>query len=81
MNNNNMFVGYVTLASRMYKDGINIDKLESILDKVDFSYNNKEWKSLGILDSNNHITDTVNSRKKIIQYFKELNFREKAKSK
>lgn len=41
-------VGYVVLAKRMYEEDIPLSKLSSILDKINFSKDNKEWDKLGV---------------------------------
>lgn len=44
----NMFVGYITLASMLYKQNNWEDKLENILNKIDFDKSNSIWKALDI---------------------------------
>ncbi len=60
------FVSYIVLAAELYKDKNWRNKLESILNKIDYSYNNKEFKQL--IPSNNKITTSV--IKKVINYIK-----------
>jgi len=66
---NRLFAGYIGLASEMQKQNIEIDKLNLILDKVDFKKENPLWRELEIvtLDGkiNNHIDES-----KISKYFK-----------
>lgn len=71
MNYNKMFAGYVALAGKMYKENIDISKLKDILDTVDFSRDNIEWKNLGIINSDGEVSKLVDE-KKIAKHFKNL---------
>lgn len=67
---NLMFVGYVALLGKLYKDNDWIEKLEDSLKNIDFSVDNGKWKELGIF------TDATRLSKKrvntISKYFKGL---------
>lgn len=71
MNYNKMFSGYVALAARMQKENISLDRLENILDDIDFSKNNPVWTDLEVLNSDGRISNKANDNK-IAQYFKEM---------
>lgn len=65
------FVGHVILAKKMHDEEIPYEKLNEILNNIDFNGNNEMWKELGI------VTEKSNtSEKKIIKniegYFKKL---------
>lgn len=73
INVNNMFAGYVALASRMYKENIPVDDLVNIINSIDFSRNNPMWRELGILDENGNYNDKQkNVIKTIVKYFNDL---------
>lgn len=72
LNYNKMFVGYIVLASRMRKEGIKIKELQKIINNIDFSRDNPEWKQIGLLDNEGRINSGVNERR-IADYFKKLN--------
>lgn len=69
INSNVMFAGYVVLAKRMREEKISLDKLGSILDKVNFSRDNKEWEDLGII-KDNIISDSA--KKPVKNYFSNM---------
>ncbi|WP_137743352.1 DNA sulfur modification protein DndB [Robertmurraya siralis] len=70
---NNMFVGYVTLAARLYKKGIKPREVRKIIRQIDFSRTNPLWRQIGIINSEGKIErDTVKIRKNIKKYFKEI---------
>lgn len=71
MSYNKMFAGYIALAAKMKNENIEIKNLKSILDKVDFSRNNKTWKDVGVTDSEGKISGS-SDEKKIGRFFKEL---------
>lgn len=41
-----MFIGYIILAGRMYKQEIPADMIEVIIDQIDFRKNNPLWKNI-----------------------------------
>lgn len=70
---NNMFVGYLTLAKKMMDKNIKPKEVRKYLKGVDFSRNNTLWtKELGILDDKGNITDTNKFRKTIKEYFEQI---------
>ncbi|QJI52362.1 putative DNA-sulfur modification-associated protein [Psychrobacillus phage Perkons] len=77
MNHNNMFVGYIVLASRMFQSQIPISELNNILSKINFNKDNEMWEELGVLNSKGNIEDTSKVRKLIADYFSELEISER----
>lgn len=75
MGYNRMFSGYVALASKMKSENIEIEKLKSILQKVDFSKTNSDWQKIGFLDEQGRVKAKANE-KKIAEYFKSINLKE-----
>lgn len=71
MNYNKMFSGYIALAARMRKEKIGLDRLETILDSIDFSKNNPVWTELEVLNSDGRISNKANENK-IAQYFENM---------
>lgn len=76
INHNNMFVGYIILASRMFESEIPFHKTLDIIEKIDFTKENKVWVDLGVIDDKGNTDDTEKSRKAIAKYFNELNLKE-----
>lgn len=73
INDNNIFVGYVTLARRMFEQGIKARQVINIINDIDFNRNNKFWNEIGILDEKGNITETNKARKAIREYFNNIN--------
>lgn len=70
---NNMFVGYVVLARRMFEKGIKPRDVKKIINKIDFSRKNSLWIQLGIINNEGkNERDTVKIRKSIKKYFEEI---------
>lgn len=74
INSNNMFVGYVALASRLYKHKANlsVSDIQNVISKIDFSKDNPMWKELNILDDKGNFVKTNVARKNIEKFFKEI---------
>ncbi len=70
INANQFFIGWVILAKRMQDENIKLNKLQSIVNCIDFSRSNPEWSRLGILDSKKNINN--NLKNKVKEYFKNL---------
>jgi hypothetical protein len=62
----NMFIGYISIASLLYKDSEWKVKLESILNNINFDTNNSEWEKIKLLN-NNRFTTNITDR--ISKYF------------
>jgi hypothetical protein len=73
INQNNTFAGYIVLARRMREEGIKLTQLEDILNKVNFSRENKQWDELNILNDGRV---TNKARKKIKEFFEQLDIKE-----
>ena len=71
MTYNKMFAGYIALAAKMKNENIELKKLKSILDNIDFSRENELWKELGITNSEGKIVGNTDENK-ISKYFKGL---------
>jgi hypothetical protein len=72
INDNNFFVGYVTLGRRLYEAKIKPREVVKYIKDIDFSRDNSLWKEIGILDEKGNITDTNKARKAIKQYFENI---------
>lgn len=70
INNNNTFAGYVVLAKRFKENNISLTQLPTIMDSINFSKDNSEWSTLGIL---NNRAMTRQARKRIKKYFNDIN--------
>ena len=51
INHKNMFIGYIALSAKLYKDADWENKVEEALSKIDFSRSNPFWKDNDILDN------------------------------
>lgn len=69
---NNIFIGYIILAKRMYEKGIDAVKVIDYLKNIDFNKDNKLWKKLNILDDKGNFTKTKIARKAIKDYFNSI---------
>lgn len=74
---NNMFVGYIVLARRMFDKGIKARQVRKIIRQIDFNRTADIWKELRVVDEQGRIErDTVKLRKNIKNYFEQLNIEE-----
>ncbi len=69
INANQMFYGYVALAKRFYQQRIDITRLSSLMEQIDFDRDNPLWRTLKIVDERGI---TNNMKKAITAYFKQL---------
>ncbi len=69
INANQMFVGYVALAGRFYRDKIALTALDATLKKIDFNRGNPLWEQLAILDAKGN---TRNMKKAIAKFFNQI---------
>lgn len=72
INDNNVFIGYLVLARRMFEAGVKAKEVRKIIKDIDFNRDNKLWVELGILDDKGNITDTNKARKAIRDYFEKV---------
>lgn len=70
MADNNMFAGYVVLASRMKDNDIAPRKVRNYIDGINFSKDNPQWTELDILDEKGRLTR--NARVGIENFFTEI---------
>jgi hypothetical protein len=70
INDNNMFVGYIVLARRLFEEGLKARVIRRIIREIDFS--REKWKELGVLNEEGNIIETNKARKIIKQYFQEI---------
>ncbi|GIN22578.1 DNA sulfur modification protein DndB [Siminovitchia fordii] len=81
INQNNMFVGYIVLASRMWKKDISVSYLSDIINNIDFNKDNPLWQDIGVINERGNIDrDTNKLRKKIANYFKQIDIEGMVKS-
>lgn len=73
INENSMFVGYISLAKKMMDQDIKLRKVKNIINDIDFSRNNSMWSELDIYKDGKL---TKNARKNIKKYFEELDLKE-----
>jgi len=69
---NNMFIGYIVLAKRMYEKNIEPANLIRHFDNIDFSKDNIEWIELGILDKNKNLNRMELMQRAIKNYFENI---------
>jgi hypothetical protein len=67
---NNIFVGYVKLASMMRSKGLEARQLKKYIENIDFSKSNPLWAELGVLDEKGRLTRTA--KQEIEKYFSEI---------
>jgi hypothetical protein len=72
INDNNMFVGYIVLARKMFEKGIKPREVRNYIKDIVFSRENELWKTKGILDDHGNITDTNKARKAIRELFESI---------
>jgi hypothetical protein len=71
INDNNMFIGYITLARRMFESDIKARDIRKIIKNIDFDRNNPTWVGL-IIDESGNLLETNKVRKNIRSYFEDL---------
>lgn len=67
MNYQNTFVGYVALFSELYNEVDWKEKLYSIINKIDFSINNRDWEEINVKTKKSNVNKS--DIKKISNYF------------
>lgn len=70
--NNNFFIGYITLARKLYEAEMKPKEIVKIVKSLDMSKENPTWQKLGILDDKGNISETNKARKAIRQYFEQI---------
>lgn len=82
INSNPMFIGYITLASRMYRNNIKAKYVTKFIKNIDFNRDNPLWKEIGLLDDNKWIHKNfyrgVNNKNKLKKIFENINLSEEA---
>jgi hypothetical protein len=71
INDNNMFIGYITLARRMFESDIKARDIRKIIKNINFDRNNSTWVGL-IIDESGNLLETNKVRKNIRSYFEDL---------
>jgi hypothetical protein len=71
INDNNMFIGYITLARRMFESDIKARDIRKIINNINFDRNNPTWVGL-IIDESGNLLETNKVRKNIRSYFENL---------
>lgn len=80
MCDNNMFVGYIVLARRMFEADAKAKVLRKIIKDIDFSKENKLWGELEVLDEDGKLNANTNKvRKNIADYFETIDLGELVK--
>jgi hypothetical protein len=76
INDNNIFVGYVVLARRMFELGVKPRDVRKYIKDINFDRTNSLWIDKGILDRKGNITETFKARKAIKSIFENVNITE-----
>jgi hypothetical protein len=76
---NNLFVGYIVLARRLFESNIKAKEVRNIIKRINFDKTNKLWQGIGVLDSKLSIEDTNKARKNIANYFDQIDLGELVK--
>jgi hypothetical protein len=71
INDNNMFIGYIVLARRMFEAEIKPREIRKIIKNIDFNKQNSVWIDL-VLDDKGKLLETNKLRKNIRNYFEIL---------
>ncbi|MGD7047003.1 hypothetical protein FZC83_02055 [Rossellomorea marisflavi] len=80
MCDNNMFVGYIVLARRMFEMEIKPKELRKVIKDIDFSKENNLWKEIGVLETDGNLNSNTNKlRKNIADYFETIDLGELVK--
>lgn len=70
INDNNLFLGYIILASKMKENDIDAKKVRNYIKNIDFSRDNPLWKELDVLDDKGRLTR--NAKSGIEKYFSKI---------
>lgn len=57
INDPKIFAGYIALASRMYRENMDVENLDRILSQINFSRNEPNWKVIKVLKENGNLED------------------------
>jgi hypothetical protein len=74
INDNNMFIGYIVLARRMFESDIRAKEIRKIIKNIDFSKENPIWQD-SIVDDKGNLLETNKVRKVIKNYFDKLDIK------
>src|SRR5699024_2645627 len=72
---NNMFIGYIVLAKRMYEKNIEPANLIRHFDKIDFSKYNIKMIELSILEKNKNLNQMEIMKRVIKNYFENITYK------
>jgi hypothetical protein len=72
INDNNMFVGYIVLARKMFEKNIKPKQVRKYIEDIDFSRKNELWQQINVLDKNGNLLETPKVRKAIRQLFENI---------
>lgn len=72
INANFVFIGYVTLAKRMYENNIKPRKIVDLIKQIDFSRDNPLWQEIGVLDGQHRITGSYMEKPKLNKAIKDV---------
>lgn len=70
LSDNNMFSGFIILASKMKQDKIEARHVKKYIENINFNRDNEIWRSLDILDEKGNLTK--NAKTNIEKYFKDM---------
>lgn len=71
INHNIMFIGYVTLAARMFENNESVRNIRKYMQEINFDRDNEEWHSMKLI-VNNAISYRPTTKNKIKKYFNEI---------
>jgi hypothetical protein len=72
INDNNMFVGYIVLARKMFEKNIKPKQVRKYIEDINFSRKNELWQQINVLDKNGNLLETPKVRKAIRQLFENI---------
>jgi hypothetical protein len=73
INANRMFYGYITLAKKFYENNIDLEKLQEVIESINFNRDNPLWAEIGLVDSKTkRIERSYGVNKPIINYFSNI---------
>lgn len=70
INSNVMFYGYILLSKKMHDEQIDLEKIEQIVQQIDFSRDNPMWLHYNVIDDQRRVR--TRAKKGVIKVFEEI---------
>jgi len=72
INSNVMFIGYITLARKMFEKKVKAKEVSSLIKQIDFNRTNPIWEEIGLIDEKGRVNSKIYNNDKIKKSLKEI---------